>query len=81
MPVSTRAPLRVLLVVAIVLAAPSLAFADQQTTTVDSVIVTEVRNPFDEFAVLTKLPPDPGETGLSHPAPALRLLSSGTPQH
>ncbi|WP_340646937.1 YcnI family protein [Phenylobacterium sp.] len=64
---------------------------------------------FDEFAVLAKLPaepgvlyfptvqtcggdesqwtqiPDPGETGLSHPAPSLRVLPaaavSETPQH
>ena len=60
---------------------------------------------FDEFAVLAKLPaepgvlyfptvqtcgaeesrwtgiPDPGETGLGHPAPALRVLPSETHQH
>ncbi|MDO8321921.1 MAG: TonB-dependent receptor [Phenylobacterium sp.] len=47
MPVSSRAPLRVLLLAATALAAPSLALADEQATTVDSVIVTATRNPED----------------------------------
>ncbi len=102
--VSSRAPLCGLLQAATALAAPSLAFADEQAT-VDSVVVMAARNPFDEFAVLTKLPPqpavlyfptvqtcgaeesqwtgipDPGETSLSHPAPALRVLPAETHQH
>lgn len=47
MPMSQRARLRVLLLAATALAAPAFAFADDQPTTVDSVIVTAARNPED----------------------------------
>jgi iron complex outermembrane receptor protein len=45
MPTPSRAPLRVLLLAASALATP--AFADEQPTTVDSVVVTATRNPED----------------------------------
>ncbi|WP_421934112.1 TonB-dependent receptor family protein [Phenylobacterium sp.] len=47
MPQSSRAALRVILLAAGALAAPALALAEEQPTTVDSVVVTAARNPED----------------------------------
>lgn len=102
--VASRAPLCGLLQAATAPAAPSLL---SRTNNPPSTARSSWRpaDQFDAFAVLTKLPPepgvpyfpivqtcgaeesqwagipDPGETSLSHPAPALRVLPAETHQH